>query len=82
MGEFESTKRTTEIVKSVAKDFEAIEHIAKECGSLNPDQGMAIAWNHSYSILLSDIAASLSLIADELYELRKENQNAKREAES
>lgn len=75
MGEFESTKRTTEIIKSVVLDFETIEYIAKERGCLDTDQGMAIAWNHSYAVLLSDIATSLSLIADELHELRKENQN-------
>lgn len=78
MGEFKSTERTTEIAKSIIKDFEAIEHvanIAKECGGLDTNQGMAITWNHSYAILLLDIAASLSLIADELHALRKENQN-------
>lgn len=30
----ESTKRTVEVVKSVAKDFEAIEHITKNMAAL------------------------------------------------
>ena len=81
MGEFESTKRTTEVVKSVIKDFEAINYLKNRCSHINNDRDLTIAWNHSYAILLSDIAASLSLIADELHELRKENdQNAKGEA--